>query len=233
MRVWRLPCHVSVQALSTAGERTQRCAEWSWTSLSKGWRSYGIIWVQIWWDSVVLSGAQMRGEARIVNHSSGARAQPNKVLDVTGRRMWRALIRWLQVTPKSCVKTSGKMIDHLCGFFGNLWQQSSLQIMLGGPLQQGIALLGSCLSCFATSWSSSPELIADWKVDFSLRLSNRPGSIWGPCQSWCHVRLDVIFLHVSYQKRTVAKRSKRKLQDAAAFPRPCWLRTWTFPLQPF
>jgi len=26
-------------------------------------------------------GAQMRGEARIVNHSSGARAQPNKVLD--------------------------------------------------------------------------------------------------------------------------------------------------------
>jgi hypothetical protein len=28
----------------------------------------------------------MRGEARIVNHSSGARAQPNKVLDVTGRK---------------------------------------------------------------------------------------------------------------------------------------------------
>ena len=82
-------CHVTLhakpQALSIAGERTERCAmEYrGWTSPSSF-----LHWALQLKHTAVreMSGAQMRGEARIVNHSSGARAQPNKVLDVTGRK---------------------------------------------------------------------------------------------------------------------------------------------------
>ena len=50
----------------------------------------------------------MRGEARIVNHSSGARAQPNKVLDVTGR----AALMTCDSKGENIL-----MITHLCGFW--------------------------------------------------------------------------------------------------------------------
>ena len=143
------------------------------------------------------------------------------------------------------LKTSRKMINHLCGFWvDNIWQLSSLQIMLGGTFESFEC--GGCHPQIGTKivrfiWGN--YYIDSWlKSWFLVNPQNRPGFI--------HLKLTPFFLlqinHGFMSDWMVARRpqkfqwestrnacflpemvsgnaAKRNLEDAAAFPQPCWL----------
>lgn len=141
------------------------------------------------------------------------------------------------------LKSSRKMINHLCGFWvDNIWQLSSLQIMLGGTFESFEC--GGCHPQIGTKkirfiWGN--YYIDSWlKSWFLVNPQNRPGFIhlkltpfsFFFCKSnmvscpigwWLedlrHFNENPPEMHVSYQKWT----AKRNLEDAAAFPQPCWL----------